>query len=130
MIFKHRYALIGASGVGKTTLIKSLIGIENLNQGTIELFGQPPTTNYKLIGYMPQELAIIQKFTAREILNFFGILYGVDADKIKEKIEFLCKLLELPDENKFIMDCSGGEKRRISFACALIHDPKLLILDE
>ena len=79
---------------------------------------------------MPQEVAVLQKFTAKEMLNFFGVLNGVDANKIKERTNFLSSLLELPDDDKLIENCSGGEQRRISFAGALMHEPKLLILDE
>ncbi|XP_070503556.1 ABC transporter G family member 23-like [Chironomus tepperi] len=124
------YALIGASGVGKTTLIKSIIGIETLQSGVIELFRDCTKSNHKLIGYMPQEIAILQKFTAKEMLNFLGVLNGVNTNKIKEKINFLSSLLEFPNDDKLIETCSGGEQRRISFACALMHDPRLLILDE
>jgi ABC-type multidrug transport system ATPase subunit len=128
--FKNRYALIGASGAGKTTIIKSIIGIETLQSGVIELFGDSSKFNHKLIGYMPQEIALLQKFTSKEMLNFFGVLNGVDANKIKARTNFLSSLLELPDDDKLIENCSGGEQRRISFACALMHEPKLLILDE
>ncbi|KAL7020911.1 hypothetical protein ACKWTF_011676 [Chironomus riparius] len=124
------YALIGASGAGKTTLIKSIIGIETLQSGVIELFRDCTKSNHKLIGYMPQEIAVLQKFTAKEMLNFFGVLNGVDANKIKERTNFLSSLLEFSDDDKLIENCSGGEQRRISFACALMHEPRLLILDE
>lgn len=79
---------------------------------------------------MPQEIAILQKFTSKEMLNFYGVLNGVNVIKIKERTNFLSSLLELPDDDKLIEYCSAGEQRRISFACALIHEPKLLILDE
>ncbi|KAL7020912.1 hypothetical protein ACKWTF_011676 [Chironomus riparius] len=79
---------------------------------------------------MPQEIAVLQKFTAKEMLNFFGVLNGVDANKIKERTNFLSSLLEFSDDDKLIENCSGGEQRRISFACALMHEPRLLILDE
>lgn len=127
--FQNSYALIGASGAGKTTLIKCIIGIETLQSGVIELFRDCTKSN-KLIGYMPQEIAILQKFTAKEMLNFFGVLNGVNANKIKERSNFLSSLLELPDNDKLIENCSSGEQRRISFACALMHEPRLLILDE
>ena len=79
---------------------------------------------------MPQEIAVLQKFTAKEMLNFFGVLNGVDANKIKERTNLLSSLLEFSDDDKLIENCSGGEQRRISFACALMHEPRLLILDE
>lgn len=79
---------------------------------------------------MPQELALIDCLTVREILWVFGAIYGLTNEIINERFAFLSHLLELPIAEKLIRDCSGGQKRRISFALTLIHDPDILILDE
>lgn len=125
------YSMMGASGCGKTTLISCLVGINQLDSGTIEVFGEDV---YRLkksrIGYMPQDPALIFNFNIREIIWFFGTIVGMDSKRINERFEFLKKLLELPEDKKLIRDCSGGQQRRISLALTLLHEPELLILDE
>jgi ABC-type multidrug transport system ATPase subunit len=125
-----RYSLMGSSGCGKTTLISTLVGIDELDSGNIEIFGQAPRENRSRIGYMPQQAALVEELKVREMIWFYGTIYGMSSDMIKDKIVFLCNLLELTDADKLVRDCSGGQKRRVSFAVSLIHDPELLILDE
>lgn len=124
------YALMGSSGCGKTTLISCLVGISNLDSGDIEIFGEPTRQNKSRIGYMPQENALIPEFTIREMVWFFGTILSLSSVKIKTRLKFLTELLELPDTNRFIRDCSGGQQRRVSLALTLVHEPELLILDE
>lgn len=125
------YSLMGSSGCGKTTLISSLVGLCSFDSGTIKLFGVSPGKCQTLrIGYMPQEAALINNFKVKEIIWFFGTIYGLHKRKIKERFKFLSALIELPDKEKLIEDCSGGEQRRISLALTMIHEPELLILDE
>lgn len=121
---------MGASGCGKTTLISCIIGTNSLDKGHIEVFNDVVGKNKTRIGYMPQEIALINEFTIREMIRFYGIIYGMDLDTIDERIYFLSKLLELPDEDRLIRNCSGGQQRRVSFAIALVHEPAVLILDE
>lgn len=122
--------MMGSSGCGKTTLISSLVGIVILDGGRIELFGDSPRKNKARIGYMPQETALIEEFTVGEMIWFYGTIFGLTSEKIEERLNFLCKLLELPSRNKTIRECSGGQQRRVSFALTLVHEPELLILDE
>lgn len=82
------------------------------------------------IGYMPQQIALIEEFTIQEVIYYFGRIYGMKDRQIKEKFNFLKKLLDLPPASRFVGDCSGGQQRRVSFAVAILHDPELLILDE
>jgi ABC-type multidrug transport system ATPase subunit len=125
------YALMGSSGCGKTTLISSLVGISKVDSGDIKLFGQPVNRSQALrIGYMPQETALIDNFSIREIVWFFGAIYGMKPKNIEKRFEFLSTLFELPDEEKLINECSGGQQRRISLVLSMIHEPELLILDE
>lgn len=123
--------MMGASGSGKTTLLSCLVGINSLDSGSIELFGQPMSQVRKTrLGYMPQEISLISGFTVKEMIYFFGIIAGLSKDKISERFNFLHKLLELPDKDRLTRDCSGGQQRRISFAVALVHEPEILVLDE
>ena len=121
---------MGASGCGKTTLMSCIIGTNTLDRGKIEVFYNKVGTNKTKIGYMPQEMALMPEFTIRESIHFYGILYGMDKEKIDERIRFLCDLLDLQDQDKLVRKCSGGQQRRISFAVALVHEPDILILDE
>lgn len=131
MQFYFSYSLLGCSGSGKTTLITSLLGICKLDSGDIKLFGDTLNRCHPLrIGYMPQEAAMIENFTIKEMIWFFGTIYGLKSKEITERLEFLSALFELPDKEKIIKDCSGGEQRRVSLAVACIHEPELLILDE
>lgn len=82
------------------------------------------------IGYMPQEMALIGELTVKESIYYFGNIFQMDIDKLRERYDMIHKLLELPYDNHKVEDCSGGQKRRISFAAAMIHEPDLLILDE
>lgn len=125
------YAMLGSSGCGKTTLMTCLVGINQLDSGEMEVFSEPVTkANKSRVGYMPQESALIGGFTVREMIWFFGTIYGMDSGDIDERFRFLSKLLELPEGDKMVKDCSGGQQRRISFAVSLVHEPEVLILDE
>jgi ABC-type multidrug transport system ATPase subunit len=122
---------MGSSGCGKTTLIYCIVGLVKLDAGEINVFGKPSAKYQRnSFGYMPQETALVGNFKIREMLWFFGTVYGMNVKEIEERIRFIVGLLELPDVEMFIENCSGGQKRRISFAVALIHNPDILILDE
>lgn len=77
---------------------------------------------------MPQELALIFDFTIEEHLTYFGRLYHMPYDKIRREINYLSAILDLPEKTRLIHQLSGGQQHRVSFACALIHRPRLLIL--
>uniref|UniRef100_A0A1I8JBE7 ABC transporter domain-containing protein n=2 Tax=Macrostomum lignano TaxID=282301 RepID=A0A1I8JBE7_9PLAT len=129
------YGLLGPSGCGKTTLLKCIVGRLRPDSGLIRVMGQRPgKLGHKvpgsLIGYMPQDLALYQEFTISETLFYFGRIFGMDSAEIKARVDFLVNLLKLPCKDKLIYRLSGGQQRRVSFACALLHEPPLLILDE
>lgn len=129
------YGLLGPSGSGKTTLLKSVVGQLNPTEGWVKVFGfQPNQPGSQIpgsaIGYMPQELAVYEDFTIKETLWYFGRLYRIPNKLIKERIEFLLTFLDLPRTKRLIVNMSGGQKRRVSLASALVHSPPLLILDE
>lgn len=125
---------MGSSGCGKTTLLSCIVGLITFDNGTINVLQQSPTVEGSKIrhkiGYMPQAIALIDKFTIKEILYYFGSIYGMTHQRIRENYEKLRKLLDLPSGDCLIHECSGGEQRRISFAVSMIHEPELLILDE
>lgn len=121
---------MGSSGCGKTTLISCIVGVQSLERGTIEVFDECAGRNNIKVGYMPQEIALVAEFSIKEMINLYGVIYGMEAFEIKQRLNFLTNLLDLPDNNKAIGDCSGGQQRRVSFALTLLHEPELLILDE
>lgn len=124
---------IGPSGSGKTTLIKSIIGMEKIDSGCIELLNKkiPNLQVLNHIGYMAQSDALYEELTGKENLQFFSQLFGLSRIKIKERIEYTSRLVDLEDElSKKVSAYSGGMKRRLSLAISLIQDPELLILDE
>nr|XP_050869462.1 ABC transporter G family member 20 [Vespula vulgaris] len=129
------YGLLGASGCGKTTLLSCIVGRRRLNSGEIWVLGGRPGSKESgvpgpRLGYMPQEIALYSEFSIKETFIYFGWIAGMTTEQVDEKLEFLLKFLELPSENRFIKNLSGGQQRRVSFAAALLADPELLILDE
>ncbi len=127
------YGLIGPSGSGKTTLVKMMVGIAEPDEGKIQLFGVK-VPNLKLlekVGYMAQADALYTELTGKENLSFFASLYPMKAAERKKRIEYAANIVNLTDElGKRVSAYSGGMKRRLSLAIALVHNPKLLILDE
>lgn len=125
--------LIGPSGSGKSTLIKTMLGMEKVDEG------EALVLNYKMpkreilsnIGYMAQSDALYEMLTGYENLEFFGKMKGVLFDKLKKEIEYIAEVVDLTDDlKKLVSKYSGGMKRRLSLAIALIGSPELLILDE
>lgn len=120
------YGLLGPSGCGKTTLLSCIVGRKHLDSGEVRLGIRMKSE----IGYMPQDVALYQDFTIEEVFQFYGKLFDLPSSVIEKRNEELRDLLELPSSRRFIKTLSGGQQRRVSFAVALLHNPKLLILDE
>lgn len=125
--------LIGPSGAGKTTLVSTIMGMLKPKHGSVTVLGKTMPNRELLakIGFMAQNDALYTTLTARENLNFFGAMQGVTKETLKVKIPYAAKIVNLePDLDKYVKDYSGGMKRRLSLAIALVSDPELLILDE
>ena len=125
--------LIGPSGSGKTTTIKCLLGMENLDSGSAEIFKQkiPNRQVLNKIGYMGQTDALYENLTAYENLDFFGHLSELKGKELEDNIKKNMSLVDLENTlNKKVNQFSGGMKRRLSLAMALLGQPDLIILDE
>lgn len=123
---------IGPNGSGKTTTLKSIIGLTKLESGEIHISGQRFTeASKKFIGYLPEERGLLQKETLRHQALFFGQLKGLSKSETTEKLEWLCNRLELTGkEDLLVSSLSLGNQQRVQWVIALIHSPILLVLDE
>lgn len=125
--------LLGPSGAGKTTFVNVVAGVAEPVSGRVEVFGQPMPSLVVMqrIGYMAQSDALYYDLTASENLDFFGTIYGLTGDARKQAAVRALATAHLKVEpHKLVRDFSGGMRRRLSLATALMHDPELLILDE
>lgn len=127
--------LLGPNGAGKSTLIHSIMGLVVPTSGTAAVFGHDVVTDYqearKLAGLAPQEINIDWFLTVEETLDFHGGYYGMRKTERRERIDELLEAFSLTDKRKTrAMMLSGGMKRRVILARALMHRPKLIILDE
>lgn len=127
--------IIGPNGAGKTTMISLLATINRPESGNIHILGEDILKNPKKVraslGYVPQENALYPMLTAYENLDFWAGIYGVDKKAKKEKIDQVLRLLRLDDrKNDKVRTFSGGMKKRLNIAAALLHDPGILIMDE
>lgn len=127
--------LLGPNGAGKSTLIDMLTTLTKPTAGEIRFEGKPVANQLKpfrnRIGVVPQEIALFQELSAEENLLFFGKLYKLEKAALKQRIAELLDLMELTNRKKEpVRTFSGGMKRRLNLAVALIHKPEYLILDE
>jgi len=127
------YGLVGPNGSGKTTLIKALVGAVRPNSGYAKVLGLDPLKDkWKLreqIGYMPQSPALYDDLSARDNILFFG--KAQDVPDLQKKVDEILSFAELTSRaNDAVRTFSGGMKKRVSLCCALIHNPKIIFLDE
>jgi len=129
------YGLLGPNGAGKTTTISMLSGLLAPDAGEVLVAGTAlaadPQKAKRIMGVVPQELAIYEELTGRENLEFWGRMAGLSARDARARTEQLLASLTLSDRgNDAVKKYSGGMKRRINLGCALLHRPQLLLLDE
>lgn len=129
------YGLLGPNGAGKTTSISMIAGLLERDAGTVEVAGHQVSTRTTRgkaeIGLVPQELAIYPDLTARENLRFFGRLYDMGKNALRDRAEEVLEVIGLTDRaDDQVKEFSGGMKRRLNIGIGLLHRPRLLILDE
>jgi ABC-2 type transport system ATP-binding protein len=129
------FGLLGPNGAGKTTCLNILSTLINADQGNIEIRGrdtrQDPEFCKQSIGFVPQEISLYEDLSAWENLMFWRGLYGVSKAKLKEKALEVLGMMGLNDRKDHkIKYYSGGMKRRINIACALLHSPPIIFMDE
>ena len=126
------YGLLGPNGAGKTTALNLLCGLLKPDSGEIFVQGEPVSKATKrLVGVMPQQNLLYQSLTCQENLSFLGRIYGLKSKDLSERVHHCLSAVNLADRaNSVVGDLSGGMQRRLSLAAAIIHQPKLVVLDE
>src|SRR5438094_10260257 len=122
------YGLLGPNGAGKTTLIRAIVGLVAPDAGTVTVLGRklPNLDVLRDVGYMTQQAALYPGLSVEEDLSFFAAIYGVEGG-VKDAIEFVDLYTR---RGSVVATLSGGMRQRCSLACALVHRPRLLLLDE
>lgn len=129
------FGLLGPNGAGKTTTIGCISGLLKPTSGRISVLGHDVVTDgpasRRKLGVVPQELALYEDLPARENLSYWGSAYGLKGDHLKARINAVLELSGLLDRaNEPVKKFSGGMKRRLNFACGIVHEPEVLLLDE
>jgi ABC-2 type transport system ATP-binding protein len=128
------FGLLGPNGAGKTTTINILCGLARPDRGTVSLDGKtdPTVPEVRLsLGVVPQTLALYEELSAYNNLKFFGSIYGLSGQKLKERIKDCLEIAGLTQRSKDrVSKYSSGMKRRLNMACSLLHEPPILLLDE
>jgi ABC-2 type transport system ATP-binding protein len=129
------FGLLGPNGAGKTTLLSIISTLLEPSSGAVRLLGERITPDARdlrrNIGIVPQELAVYADLTARENLSFFGELYDVRGQALRERVSEVLRAVGLEDRaDERVTTFSGGMKRRLNLGAALVHRPRLLLLDE
>jgi len=128
------FGLLGPNGAGKTTTINMIVGVLKPDDGTISINNVPDPTRPEIrvkLGNAPQALALYDNLTARENLTFFGKLYNLTGQRLKTRVAWALEFVGLVDRADHRVETfSGGMKRRVNLACAVVHDPDVILFDE
>jgi len=128
------FGLLGPNGAGKSTTISIIVGAMEGDGGQVEIDGRDireGASVRRLIGIAPQSLALYDVLSAERNLVFFGSLYGLTGARLSERVDWALKFAQLEDRRRdLVKTFSGGMKRRLNMACALVHDPQIILLDE
>ncbi len=127
------FGLLGPNGAGKTTLIRLLVGLLRPASGSVRILGQKPSRKTAhFIGYMPQLHSLYAELSIMQNVDFFARIYRLtDRDDRARRVEEAIRLVDMWQRRKdSVLKLSGGMKQRVSLACAIVHNPPLLILDE
>jgi ABC-2 type transport system ATP-binding protein len=129
------FGWLGPNGAGKTTTIRMLLGLLLPNEGSIRVLGFNPVTQLKtmqaLVGYMSQLFTLYNDLTARENIRFYGKVYGLNRDDLQAREREIIRLAGLEGrEDTLTANLSGGWKQRLALGCAIVHNPKVVFLDE
>ena len=125
--------LLGPNGAGKTTTISMMIGLLEATEGDVTIDGESPQlpATRRKIGLAPQALSLYEELTARENLEFFARLYQLSGQVLKERVQWALQFAGLEGRVKDrVGTFSGGMKRRLNLACAMIHEPQIVLMDE
>ncbi|MFI7193183.1 ABC transporter ATP-binding protein [Nocardia nova] len=129
------FGLVGPNGAGKTTTLSMAVGLLRPDAGQARIFGADvwadPVRAKTIVGVLPDGLALPERLTGRELLTYTGLLRGLPPVTVAERAQELLAVLELIEaENTLVVDYSAGMRKKIGLATALLHGPKLLVLDE
>ena len=129
------FGLVGPNGAGKTTCLSMAVGLLQPDGGSARVFGidvwADPVGAKRLLGVLPDGMALPERLTGRELLTYLGLLRGLDADTVAGRAQELLDVLELTNaEQTVVLDYSAGMRKKIILATALLHTPRLLVLDE
>lgn len=130
-----RFGLIGPNGAGKTTLIDIITGLKRQDSGSVSVDGLEVKDHLievrERLGLVPQEIALIEGISAKDNLEYFGLLYGLNGKDLKKRIQEVLEMVGLEEKQKDkVKTFSGGMKRRLNLAASILHKPEFLILDE
>lgn len=129
------FGLLGPNGAGKTTTLNILCGFYKKDGGNVQVYGYSLDKELrqikKIIGVVPQDIALYETMTARENLRFIGNMFGMKGKKLSERIDECLELLGLQNNaNRLVKTFSGGMKRRLNLIAGILHEPQILFLDE